>query len=138
VTDSHDRHAHVEISYLLQRMEYYQGLAILTTNFLSSLDSAFLRRIRFEVPFPFPDEDSRREIWKRAFPTQTPTQDLKFELLGRLNIAGGNIQNIALNAAILAADADEPIMMKHLLKATEVEYEKIGKILRDKEVLGWI
>jgi AAA+ superfamily predicted ATPase len=138
VKDSHDRHANVEVSYLLQRMESYQGLAILTTNLKSSLDQAFLRRIRFVIPFPFPDEDSRSEIWKRAFPPQTPTEGLDFWRLGALNLAGGNIKNIAINAAVFAAQEDKPVMMKHILKATQAEYVKLERTLTDREIYGWV
>src|SRR5690606_30924939 len=96
VKDSHDRYANLEVSYLLQRMEAYRGLAILTTNFQEALDSAFMRRIRFIVQFPFPGLEQRREIWRRIFPKQTPTEGLDANELGRLNIAGGDIRNIAL------------------------------------------
>jgi len=88
VKDSHDRHANVEVSYLLQRMEAYQGLAILTTNLKGSLDQAFLRRIRFVVPFPFPDATGRAEIWRRIFPQQAPTEDLEVDKLAKLSVAG--------------------------------------------------
>ena len=138
VKDSHDRHANVEVSYLLQRMESYQGLAILTTNLKSSLDQAFLRRIRFVINFPFPDEDSRSEIWKRSFPPQTPTQELDFWRLGSLNVAGGNIKNIALNAAVYAAEDNEPVMMKHILRATQAEYIKLERTLSNQEIRGWV
>ncbi len=138
VTDSHDRHANIEVSYLLQRMEAYQGLAILTTNFQTALDSAFERRIRFVVAFPAPETSSRTEIWQRIFPSQTPTQGLDYQKLGQLKVAGGNIRNIALNAAFLAADADEPVMMKHILQAARGEYLKLKKLLSDDEVRGWI
>lgn len=138
VKDSHDRHANVEVSYLLQRMEAYQGLAILTTNLKDSLDAAFLRRIRFVVHFPFPNEKARMEIWRRIFPVQTPTEGLDFKKLGRLNISGGNIRNIAINAAILAADAEESVMMKHILKATQSEYLKLERTLTENEIKGWI
>lgn len=138
VKDSHDRHANLEVSYLLQRMEVYQGLAILTTNLKDSLDSAFLRRIRFVISFPFPDEEVRTEIWKRIFPPQTPNEGLNFKKLGKLSVAGGNIRNIALNAAFLAADVGEPVMMKHILQATYSEYLKLEKSLTDTEIKGWI
>jgi len=138
VKDSHDRHANVEVSYLLQRMEAYQGLAILTTNLKSSLDQAFLRRIRFVINFPFPDEKSRSEIWQRSFPSQTPTHDLDFWKLGFLNVAGGNIKNIAINAAVLAAQEDQPIRMKHILKATQAEYVKLERTLTAQEINGWV
>jgi SpoVK/Ycf46/Vps4 family AAA+-type ATPase len=138
VKDSHDRHANVEVSYLLQRMEAYQGLAILTTNLKGSLDQAFLRRIRFVVSFPFPDATGRAEIWQRLFPSLTPTEGLDVNKLAKLNAAGGNIRNIGLNAAFLAADAGEPVMMKHILQATRREYVKMEKTLTDVEIRGWV
>jgi SpoVK/Ycf46/Vps4 family AAA+-type ATPase len=138
VKDSHDRYANMEVSYLLQRMEAYRGLAILTTNLKDALDTAFLRRIRFIVRFPFPDAAQRAEIWQRIFPRETPTADLDVRKLARLNVAGGNIRNIALNAAFLAADAGEPVMMKHLLSAAQSEYVKLERPLTDAEVKGWI
>jgi SpoVK/Ycf46/Vps4 family AAA+-type ATPase len=138
VKDSHDRHANVEVSYLLQRMEAYQGLAILTTNLKGSLDQAFLRRIRFVVSFPFPDATGRAEIWQRIFPSLTPTEGLDVKKLAKLNAAGGNIRNIGLNAAFLAADAGEPVMMKHILQATRREYVKMEKTLTDVEIRGWV
>ena len=138
VKDSHDRHANIEVSYLLQRMEAYQGLAILTTNLKGALDNAFMRRIRFIVPFNFPDIKQRAEIWRRIFPPETPTQDLDMNKLGKLSISGGNIRNIALNAAFLAAEEDEPVQMKHILQAAKSEYVKLEKPLLDSEVKGWI
>ncbi|TMJ95096.1 MAG: ATP-binding protein, partial [Actinobacteria bacterium] len=96
VKDSHDRYANIEVSYLLQRMEAYRGLAILTTNQKSALDPSFLRRLRFVVQFPFPDAEQRAEIWRRVFPAGTPREGLDHEQLARLNVAGGNIRNIAL------------------------------------------
>ncbi|OCQ96982.1 ATPase [Nostoc sp. MBR 210] len=138
VKDSHDRHANIEVGYLLQRMESYRGLAILTTNLKASLDQAFLRRIRFIVQFPFPDVTQRNEIWQRIFPQQTPTQDLDFGKLAKLNVSGGNIRNIALNAAFLAADAGEAVEMKYILQAAKSEYAKLERQLTDAEVKGWI
>jgi SpoVK/Ycf46/Vps4 family AAA+-type ATPase len=135
VKDSHDRHANIEVSYLLQRMEAYRGLAILTTNLKTSLDQAFLRRIRFVVQFPFPDAERRTEIWRRVFPQQTPSENLDFEQLGKLNVAGGNI---AMRAAFLAAEAEEPVEMKHLLQAAKSEYVKLERPLTDLEVKGWV
>jgi ATPase family associated with various cellular activities (AAA) len=138
VKDSHDRYANIEVSYLLQRMEAYRGLAILTTNLRGSIDSAFLRRIRFAIQFPFPDLAQRLEIWQRMFPPKLPTAELDWSKLARLNITGGNIRNIVLNAAFLAADVGEPVQMKHLLRATQSEYTKLEKTLTDVEVGGWI
>jgi ATPase family associated with various cellular activities (AAA) len=138
VKDSHDRYANIEVSYLLQRMEAYRGLAILTTNLRGSIDSAFLRRIRFVIQFPFPDVAQRLEIWRRMFPPKLPTAGLDWDKLARLNITGGNIRNIVLNAAFLAADEGEPVQMKHLLRSAQGEYTKLEKTLTDVEVGGWI
>ncbi|MDT5122145.1 MAG: hypothetical protein QOC96_1627 [Acidobacteriota bacterium] len=138
VKDSHDRHANIEVSYLLQRMEAYRGLAILTTNMKDALDSAFLRRLRFIVQFPFPDTAQREEIWRHIFPAETPTEGLDARKLAQLNIAGGSIRNIALNAAFLAADAREPVRMTHILRAARHEYLKLDKPLTDTETRGWV
>jgi SpoVK/Ycf46/Vps4 family AAA+-type ATPase len=137
VKDSHDRYANIEVSYLLQRMEAYRGLAILTTNLKAALDTAFLRRLRFVVQFPFPDAAQRAEIWRRIFPRQTPTAGLEITKLARLNVAGGNIRNIALQAAFLAADGDQPVTMAHLLRAARSEYDKLEKPLTETEIAGW-
>ena len=125
------------MSYLLQRMEAYRGMAILTTNMKSALDQAFLRRIRFIVQFPFPDPEQRAEIWRRAFPRAAPTEGLDEMKLARLNVAGGNIRNIAVNAAFLAAEAGEPIHMRHVLNAARGEYAKLEKPLTETEIGGW-
>jgi ATPase family associated with various cellular activities (AAA) len=138
VKDSHDRYANIEVSYLLQRMETYRGLAVLTTNRKEALDQAFLRRIRFVVEFPFPEAAQRAEIWRRVFPRQTPTEGLRVERLARLNAAGGHIHNIALGAAFLAADAGEPVRMSHLLAAARNEFAKLERSLTDAEVAGWV
>ncbi|HYU31535.1 MAG TPA: ATP-binding protein [Thermoanaerobaculia bacterium] len=137
VKDSHDRYANIEVGYLLQRMEAYRGLAILTTNLKDSLDPAFLRRLRFVVQFPFPEAAQREEIWRRVFPKETPVEGLEPKLLARLGVAGGNIRNIALNAAFLAADEGEPVRMGHLLRAARSEYAKIEKPLTTAEIGDW-
>jgi len=138
VKDSHDRYANMEVSYLLQRMEAYQGLAILTTNLKNALDTAFMRRIRFVVQYPFPDSTQRAEIWSRVFPKNTPTEGLNMRRLAQLNVAGGNIRNIALNAAFRAADAGEPVSMKHILHSVRSEYTKMERTLTDAEIKGWL
>jgi hypothetical protein len=137
VKDSHDRYANIEISYLLQRMEAYRGLAVLATNMKGSLDQAFLRRIRFALNFPFPDAAQRAEIWRRMFPAGTPTEGLNPVRLARLEVAGGNIRNIALNAAFLAADAGEPVKVAHILEAARAEYAKLEKPLAEAELATW-
>jgi hypothetical protein len=138
VKDSHDRYANIEVSYLLQRMEAYRGLAVLTTNLKNALDTAFLRRIRFIVQFPFPEATERAEIWRRIFPNQTPTAGLAVEKLAQLNASGGNIRNMAVYAAFLAAEAQEPVQMKHLLRAARVEFAKTEKAPTEMEVRGWV
>jgi SpoVK/Ycf46/Vps4 family AAA+-type ATPase len=137
VKDSHDRYANIEVSYLLQRMEAYRGLAILTTNLRSALDTAFLRRIRFIVQFPFPDAAQRAEIWRRVFPADTPREGLDLERLAQLSVSGGNIRSIAMNAAFLAADAGTPVRMGTVLRATRAEYSKLEKTLTESELQGW-
>jgi SpoVK/Ycf46/Vps4 family AAA+-type ATPase len=137
VKDSHDRYANIEISYLLQRMESYRGLAILTTNMKEAMDRAFLRRLRFVVAFPFPDPALRAQIWQGIFPAATPLGKLDIQKLTRLNITGGNIRNIAMNAAFLAADVGEPVNMGHLLRAVRQEYTKLEKTLGEVESSGW-
>jgi hypothetical protein len=137
VKDSHDRYANLEVSYLLQRMEAYRGLAILTSNRKNALDDAFLRRLRFVIEFPFPDPAAREAIWRGIFPPETPTADLDCSQLARLNVAGGNIKNIAIAAAFLAAGDGEPVAMHHLLRAAKGEYAKLEKPLPAAETRGW-
>jgi len=137
VKDSHDRYANIEVSYLLGRMEAYRGLAILTTNLKDALDAAFLRRIRFIVQFPFPDQAEREAIWRGIYPAATPTEGLDAARLAQLNVAGGDIRNIALKAAFLAADAGEPVRMAHLLGAARHEYTKLERPLTGAEIRGW-
>jgi hypothetical protein len=138
VKDSHDRYANIDVSYLLQRMEAYQGLAILTTNMKTSVDRAFHRRLRFAVNFPFPDAAQREAIWSRIFPAKTPTHGLDSKKLAQLNVAGGNIRNIALNAAFLAAESRKPVEMRHLLQAAKLEAQKVERPLSDAETRGWV
>jgi AAA+ superfamily predicted ATPase len=129
VKDSHDRHANIEINYMLQRMENYRGLAILATNMRDALDNAFIRRLKFIINFPFPDEKSRLEIWQNIFPQKTPLDNLNFTQLSKLNISGGNIRNIAIYSAFLAANQNIPINMQHIKRATQAEYTKMEKPL---------
>jgi len=138
VKDSHDRYANIEVSYLLQRMETYRGLAILTTNLKASMDRAFQRRLRFIVNFPFPDAGQREAIWRGIFPPNTPTQALDVKKLSQLNVAGGNIRNIALNAAFLAAETHRPVDMAHMLEAARMESQKIDRPLTQAETRGWL
>ncbi len=137
VSDAHDRYANIETSYLLQKMEEYEGVVILATNLRENMDEAFTRRIRFVVEFPFPDAVSRREIWRTHFPREAPvSEEIDCEFLAKqFQIAGGNIKNIVLNAAFLAAKNGQVIEMEHLLHGTKREYEKMGKLWDDQSVI---
>ncbi|MCX6674689.1 MAG: AAA family ATPase [Methanothrix sp.] len=134
VKDSHDRYANIEVNYLLQRMEEYSGLAILATNRKSALDQAFLRRLRFLVDLPLPDYARRLMIWQKAFPPEADLDGLDYDLLARMEISGGNIRNISLNAAFLAADEGSAISMGHIMHAARREYAKIGRLVTEAEL----
>ena len=133
VKDAHDRYANLEISYLLQRMETYDGVTILATNLRSNLDEAFLRRLQFAVDIPFPDEKHRLQIWETLFPTTVPrASDVDLtELARRFRLAGGNIRNILVSAAYLAAADGGVITMQHLLHGTRREFQKMGRLVLD-------
>lgn len=139
VHDAHDRYANVEVSYLLQRMEAYEGITILATNLRQNLDEAFIRRLAFTVHFPFPEAEYRRRIWAGIWPEATPLdEDLDLDTLAhRFKLSGGNIKNIALAAAFLAAAEDRPVAMQHVLRALEHEYQKMGKTLSKAERNGF-
>ena len=130
VRDSHDRYANIEIGYLLQKMEEYTGIVILASNLRKNIDEAFTRRMHFSVDFPFPDEGHRLKIWRTIFPSEAPLhEDIDFAFLAkRFKIAGGNIKNIALNGAFLAAENSKRIGMSHIIQATKREYQKMGKL----------
>ena len=127
VRDSHDRYANIEVAYLLQRIEAYRGLAVLTTNMKSAIDRAFLRRIRFVINFPFPDAAAREQIWRRQFPANAPLGEVNYAALARLNLAGGNIRSIALGAAFKAADAGREIDQAMLIDAARAEFAKLER-----------
>ncbi len=135
VKDAHDRYANLEIAFLLQKMEDYNGVSILTTNLRHNLDDAFTRRIRFIVEFPFPDEDNRRQLWQRIWPPEAPLRkDIDFlSLSKRYKLTGGNIRNIVLSAAFYASKNGGYIEMNHLLDATKEEFRKMGRLIDDKE-----
>lgn len=138
VRNSYDRNANMETSYLLQRMESYSGIAVLTTNLKKEIDTAFMRRIRFAIQFPFPDASTRKQIWQRVFPEQTPLENIDVTRLAGLDIAGGNIRNIALNAAFLAADENESVKMSHVAKAARREFTKLEKSIKESELRSWV
>ncbi|MFM7199441.1 MAG: ATP-binding protein [Myxococcota bacterium] len=131
VKDAHDRYANLEVAYLLQRTEEYSGLVILASNLKKNLDEAFVRRLHFTVDFPMPEEQERLEIWRRTFPSQAPVaSDLDLGFMARkFKLAGGNIRNIVLGAAFIAADHQQPIAMRHLIRAASHEFQKMGKLL---------
>jgi AAA+ superfamily predicted ATPase len=136
VRDSHDRYANIEISYLLQKMEAYQGLAILATNLRQNLDEAFLRRLAFTIHFPFPDEASRLRIWQGIWPEATP-RAAALDLSGvarRFKLSGGQIKNAALAAAFQAAGSGGTVTQAHLLHAVRREFQKLGKSLSEAEL----
>ena len=133
--DSHDRYANIEVGYLLQRMEEYDGVVILATNFRKNMDEAFVRRIHFTVEFPFPNVTDRSRIWQSIWPESAPLDggvDLDF-LAERYELTGGSIRNIVLAAAFLAAEDGRVVDMPHLLHATRREYQKMGKVIAHSE-----
>jgi SpoVK/Ycf46/Vps4 family AAA+-type ATPase len=138
VKDSHDRYANSGASYLLQRMEGYRGLAILSTNKKEAIDAAFLRRLRFIVNFPFPSAEQRKEIWRRSFPPGVPTGELNFDKLAMLKASGSIIKDVALYAVFLSADEGVPVEMKHVLRGVRKEYRKLDMPLVESEIKGWI
>ncbi len=135
VRDSHDRYANIEIGYLLQKMEEYQGVVILATNFRKNMDDAFVRRMHFTIEFPFPDERDRHRIWEQIWPERIPvSRDLNLTFMARrFEITGGAIRNIALAAAFLAAADGRVVTMSHLIRATRREYQKMGKVISEGE-----
>jgi ATP-dependent 26S proteasome regulatory subunit len=133
VKDSHDRYANIEISYLLQRMEQYHGLAVLATNMKSALDVAFMRRLRFIANFPFPGPKQRQLIWPKVFPPATPKADLDWERLAGFDLTGGSIHNVVLNAAFLAAQAGTPVTMPLVLEAARAEFRKLERPVNEAD-----
>lgn len=135
VKDSHDRYANIETGYLLQRMEEHEGMVVLASNFRKNMDEAFVRRLHFTVEFPLPTEEDRRRIWESVWPEAMPRDpklDLGF-LARRFQVTGGNIRNIALSAAFLAADDNGVVGMQHLVRATQREYQKMGKLVSESD-----
>jgi len=135
VQDSHDRYANIEISYLLQKMEENEGIVILASNLSQNIDDAFLRRMHFTVEFPFPEEEYRYKIWKSLFPVEAPlSDDIDYGFLAkRFKLAGGNIKNIIVNSAFLAAENSGVIAMEEVINAAKREFQKIGKVCSQSE-----
>jgi hypothetical protein len=135
VKDAHDRYANIEVGYLLQKMEEYDGVVILATNLRKNLDEAFVRRLHVAIEFPFPEEPDRLRIWQKVFPREAPlAEDVDLEFLARqFKLPGGNIRNVALLSAFLAAEAGETIEMVHVIRSIRREYQKIGKLVTAAE-----
>jgi SpoVK/Ycf46/Vps4 family AAA+-type ATPase len=135
VKDAHDRYANLEVSYLLQRMESYQGVAILATNMRHQLDDAFLRRITFMIMFPMPEMPERARIWEAVWPPElSRSEDVDFLRMAQVKLTGGNIKNVVLAAAHLAAAQGRPVCTADLLHAIRREYQKLGKQTEPAEV----
>ena len=136
VKDAHDRYANIEVSYLLQRMEQYDGVTVLATNLRANLDDAFTRRLSFALDFPFPDEENRLRIWQTLFPASVPkAPDLDLETLARrFRLAGGNIRNIIVSAAYLAAADGGSVTMDHLFHSARRELQKMGRLVKDSDL----
>jgi SpoVK/Ycf46/Vps4 family AAA+-type ATPase len=128
VKDAHDRYANIEVAYLLQRLEAYDGLAILTTNMRQNIDAAFLRRLRFIIDFPRPDADAREKIWRQCLPAESHAlNDADYRQLARkLDVTGGHIRQITLRAAFIAATENMLINLQHIARAMRAEFAKLG------------
>jgi hypothetical protein len=137
VRDSHDRYANLEVGYLLQRIENFRGIAILTTNLPSAIDEAFARRFAFSLPFEFPSRAERRDIWRKSIPPQAPTQELDWDQLSKLSLSGGQIRVIIVNAAMLAAEDRAAIGMPHIARALATEYAKQRRPMPVADLAGW-
>ena len=139
VRDSHDRYANIEVSYLLQKIEEYDGIVVLSSNLRANLDDAFLRRLKAIIDFPLPDEDDRRRIWELNLTANVPlAADVDLDFLARqFRVSGGNIKNIALLAAFLAAGEESPLAMRHLIRAARREYQKLGRLVTESDFAHW-
>jgi SpoVK/Ycf46/Vps4 family AAA+-type ATPase len=139
VRDAHDRYANLETSYLLQKLEEHDGVVILATNLRKNLDEAFVRRLHFTVEFPVPDVEQRRQLWNRLWPAATPVEpELDLDLLAqKIDLPGGNLRNIAVGAAFLAAADGGKVTMAHVVQATQREYQKLGKVMMADELGGF-
>lgn len=135
VKDAHDKYANIETGHLLQKIEEHDGVVIMTTNLRNNIDNAFVRRMYAIVEFPFPDKNSRQQIWQRLFPDEVPiSQEVDYELLSKqFKLTGGNIKNIGLYAAYLSANENEKLNMIHLICATKREFQKLNKPCTEAE-----
>jgi AAA+ superfamily predicted ATPase len=135
VKDAHDRYANIEVGYLLQKMEEYDGVVILATNLRKNIDDAFVRRMHMSIEFPFPEEQDRLRIWQKVFPPEAPlAEDVDLAFLARqFKVTGGNIRNIALLAAFLAAEEGSVIGMTHVIRSLKREFQKLGKLVTEAD-----
>jgi SpoVK/Ycf46/Vps4 family AAA+-type ATPase len=135
VKDAHDRYANTETAYLLQKMEEYAGITILSTNLRQNMDDAFTRRMRFIVDFPFPEDEDRLRIWQAVWPREVPlAPDVDLPALARqIRLSGGSIRNVALCAAFLAAEQGQSVSMRHLMRATRSELQKMGRLVANDD-----
>ena len=130
VTDAKDKYANTEVSYILQRLEAYDGIVILSTNYMNNIDPAFIRRIRYVINFRMPDENERKEIWRKTIPEECPVGMIDFDFLShQFELSGSDIKNAVLTAVFYAATEDTPLGMKHLVYAIRNEYVKKGKLI---------
>jgi len=139
VRDAHDRYANIETAYLLQRMESFDGLALLSTNLRANLDDAFARRLDAVIDFPLPDPEFRQVLWERCLGPDVPRgADLDLEFAAkRFELSGGNIRSIAVTAAYFAAETSKPVGMLELMRATQREYRKLGRLCVESEFGPW-
>jgi SpoVK/Ycf46/Vps4 family AAA+-type ATPase len=135
VKDAHDRYSNIETAYLLQKMEEYSGVSLLATNFKQNIDNAFIRRIRYIIEFPFPDIPLRKDIWKKIWVPGVPlSNDIDIEFIANhFELSGGNIRNVAINAAFFAAEQEKEVAMVHILRAVKRELQKMGKVCIDHD-----
>ncbi len=137
IHDSKDRYANNEVSYILQRLEEFDGVVLLTTNLQNNIDAAFIRRMRYIIPFPMPDASCRKEIWKSLFQGNIPYKEIDFDFLAeRFELSGATIKNVVFNAAVLAA-REEYLTMKHIIQSLAEEYRKVGKLVIREEFLEY-
>jgi SpoVK/Ycf46/Vps4 family AAA+-type ATPase len=140
VRDAHDRYANIEVAYLLQRLETFEGLAVLSTNLRANIDEAFARRLDAIVEFPMPEVRERRTLWERCLGAHLPlADDVDLDFCARaFPLSGGNIRSIAITAAYLAADGRRPVAMLDLMRATQREYRKLGRLTLEAEFGPWL
>ena len=129
VRDSNDRYANIQVNYLLQRLESFNGLAVLTTNMESSMDVAFMRRIQFVLNFRVPQAPEREVLWRQAFPPALDTSELDFRRLAQADVSGGNIRSVALNAVFLSLARREPLSQALVDEALSLEFRKLGRLV---------